>query len=532
VLAVDDPNSKVYFRNIPKTCGACHGDSDIILSEGLSAAPVDKYSQSVHGHMLEDPDSEPAVCTACHGSHEIVRANDPTSMINPFKISATCGSCHQSEAEEYQGSVHGVAFQHGVSASPVCTDCHGIHSIKVVVHDDASTREQHLVRTTCPACHASEAIMGEYGVARARVATYEASYHGLAHTRGSKAVADCASCHGIHAIYPSTDARSSVAPQNLQETCGHCHPNAGEEFVRSPVHYDDQNLANTDVVITTWVKRIYYALILVVIGGMIVHNAIIMFPYIRQKLRSEQRERGRPRFSRSQMIQHSLLFTTFFLLVFSGFMLAYPNTWWSEMLVGLGITESIRRWVHRIAALGMIAVSAYHLVWLFSSPYGRGELKRIAPGLRDVREFRQNMLFHLGLSKQQAGFAKFDYPAKMEYWALVWGTIIMALTGVILWFPVWATSFMPFWILKVAEVVHLFEAWLATLAIVIFHFFYVMGHPSIYPLNLAMFHGRMDPELAEHHHPGWTPDGDPQLRSNGKTKATMEESERKDTVQV
>jgi cytochrome b subunit of formate dehydrogenase len=60
---------------------------------------------------------------------------------------------------------------------------------------------------------------------------------------------------------------------------------------------------------------------------------------------------------------------------------------------------------------------------------------------------------------------------------------------------------------KVSEVIHLFEAWLATLAILIFHFFYVIAHPEVYPISLAMFHGRMPEEHAKHHHPRWSEEG-------------------------
>ncbi len=101
----------------------------------------------------------------------------------------------------------------------------------------------------------------------------------------------------------------------------------------------------------------------------------------------------------------------------------------------------------------------------------------------------------------------------MEYWWVVWGTAIMGLTGIILWFPVWATSFLPFWAVKVSEVVHLFEAWLATLAILVFHFFYVFGHPDVYPFNTSMVNGRMTEKEAKHHHPAWEKEDPPPVKS-------------------
>ena len=503
VLPSSDPNSSTAHQNIPNTCARCHGDVPIVQANQLSSAPFENYQQSVHGLRLSDPLSNPAVCTDCHDYHFVVRANQPDSHINPFNIPDTCGQCHSTESEQYLDSVHGAAFMQGVSASPSCTNCHGIHSIATVTGEGATEREQHLVRTTCPACHDSEALMSEYGVAPERVRTYDASYHGLANQRGSATVADCASCHGIHAIYPSTDGRSTVAPANLQETCGSCHPGASVEFSRNPVHFTTDGESTEDVIIITWVKRIYWTLIIVVLGGMLLHNFIIIFWHVRRKLREEKAKSGRTRFTTGQIIQHALLVLTFFVLVISGFMLAYPDAWWVQLLMRAGVSESIRRWTHRIAAIGMMAVSLYHLRWLLFTKYGRRELRRLAPRLRDVGHLFQNMRFHLGRSGKKPAFNKYDYAAKAEYWALVWGTIIMALTGLIMWFPVAATSWLPYWVVKVSEVIHLLEAWLATGAIVVFHFFYVIGHPDVYPVNLSMFHGKMDEETAREDHPNW-----------------------------
>jgi formate dehydrogenase gamma subunit len=394
--------------------------------------------------------------------------------------------------------------------APTCTSCHGIHTIKHTPGPDANEAEARLVRSTCIACHGSEALMGNLGVAPARVSSYDASYHGLVHKRGEAAVADCASCHGVHAILPSSNPRSMVAPERLQETCGTCHPGAGERFVQTPVHFiGDMDNADTGTLIVIWVKRIYWALLISVLGGMLIHNLIIVGWYMRRKWREERKTRLRRRFTAFQVVQHAMLVTSFFVLVITGFMLAYPDSWWSHLLAQAGVGEWARRYIHRGAGIVLMVASLIHLWWILFTPYGRAEVKRIAPKMRDVHEVMQNMRFHLGSSEQRAAFAKYDYPAKAEYWALVWGTVVMIITGLILWFPVFTSAFAPLWILKVAEVIHLFEAWLATLAILIFHFFYVFGHPEVYPFNFAMFHGGMREEFAELEHPAWADEEQP-----------------------
>ena len=101
------------------------------------------------------------------------------------------------------------------------------------------------------------------------------------------------------------------------------------------------------------------------------------------------------------------------------------------------------------------------------------------------------MAFHLGLRKERPAFGAYDYTQKAEYWALVWGTWVMALTGFILWIPTLATSWLPAWTVRVAEVVHFYEAILAVSAIVIWHFFYVIFMPGEYPMSTIWLNGRM-----------------------------------------
>ncbi len=89
---------------------------------------------------------------------------------------------------------------------------------------------------------------------------------------------------------------------------------------------------------------------------------------------------------------------------------------------------------------------------------------------------------------------------KAEYWALVWGTAVMVVTGFILWFEDIATTFMPRWLWEVFAVVHLYEAILAVLAIVVWHFYYVFINPDEAPMSLTWLSGRMThKELAKVH---------------------------------
>src|SRR5262249_56411080 len=94
---------------------------------------------------------------------------------------------------------------------------------------------RNLARTTCARCHEGVRLSQEYGISARRATTYLESYHGLASKLGSQVVANCASCHGVHNILPSSDPRSTIHRANLIKTCGQCHPGVTEKFVAAPI---------------------------------------------------------------------------------------------------------------------------------------------------------------------------------------------------------------------------------------------------------------------------------------------------------
>jgi cytochrome b subunit of formate dehydrogenase len=84
---------------------------------------------------------------------------------------------------------------------------------------------------------------------------------------------------------------------------------------------------------------------------------------------------------------------------------------------------------------------------------------------------------------------------------LIWGTAVMAITGLVLWFPEFFLSWLPSWTFEVSEIIHYLEAWLATLAIIIWHWFFVIFHPERYPMSLTWLDGKITEEEMKHHHP-------------------------------
>src|SRR5574337_139743 len=225
-----DPAARVNHANVPATCAQCHAVQFTMQRSGISAQPVALYREGVHGKAVAAGNVKAAACTDCHDSHEVLAAGNPKSRIFKFNVPQTCGRCHQDVARQFMTSIHGQALQRGNWQAPVCTDCHGIHSIKKHIDPTSSVAAQNLARTACAQCHESVRLSQELGVPGQRVSTYLDSYHGLAAQLDSKVVANCASCHGVHNIYGSADPRSTIHRDNLAKTCGQCHPGASQKF--------------------------------------------------------------------------------------------------------------------------------------------------------------------------------------------------------------------------------------------------------------------------------------------------------------
>ncbi|RMF71338.1 MAG: hypothetical protein D6738_14170, partial [Acidobacteria bacterium] len=95
---------------------------------------------------------------------------------------------------------------------------------------------------------------------------------------------------------------------------------------------------------------------------------------------------------------------------------------------------------------------------------------------------------------------RFSYVEKAEYWALIWGTIVMVVTGLMLWFDNELVQYFPKGSFDVALMIHYWEAWLATLAILVWHMYWTVFNPAVYPMNPAWINGWMPESLYAHEH--------------------------------
>jgi len=459
-------------------CGSCHRQ---VAAE---------HARGIHGQELRKGNSAAPECNTCHGAaHEVQSTESATFRTG---IPETCGMCHSDIAKEFEGSVHGKAVARGVSQAPVCTDCHGEHSI-LPPANAASPVNTRNIRETCGSCHDDVRLARKFGFPADRLVSFDASFHGLAAKAGSQSVANCASCHGVHNILPSSDPRSTINPKHLAATCGRCHPGAGQRFTIGPVHLTE---ARNATAAAGWVRRFYLWVIPVTIGLMLLHNAgdwarKLHRLRLSRTAHSQRNGATEPQFRMFgfERLQHALLAISFLTLVWSGFALKYPDQWWARPMLLWEAARPVRSVIHRVAAVIFMAVAAMHVISLVTSTRLRGHWRHLMPKAQDIREGMGTFAYNLGLTSERPAVSDHSYIEKAEYWAVVWGAAVMILSGVTLWANDFALAWLPKNVLDVATSIHFYEAVLATLAILVWHFYSVIFDPDVYPLDTAAITG-------------------------------------------
>lgn len=203
----------------------------------------------------------------------------------------------------------------------------------------------------------------------------------------------------------------------------------------------------------------------------------------------------------SLRIQHIVLFTSCIILIITGLPLKFHDAPWAGFFFSVmgGVRGS--GLVHRIAATALIGVGLYHLGYIFLSSYGRWNFGQLLPGLKDFKDVIQQMKYFLGRSSKRARFKRFSYVEKFDYWAVYWGMVVMILSGAMLWFEEISLRFVPKYVIDIAKEAHSDEALLATLAIVIWHFYNVHLNPDKFPMNRTWMTGKITKEEMMHEHP-------------------------------
>ncbi|MBI3890670.1 MAG: cytochrome b/b6 domain-containing protein [Candidatus Wallbacteria bacterium] len=453
------------IKPVSAACLECH--------ETWSAGRLELFTKSAHGRKS---------CLDCHtGMAEYPHTTAAASAYG------ACAKCHEDAAKGFLASAHKAAAGRGVKAfQHECKACHGEPHLIV---------KRLLVKEpmdTCSHCHGSKAMSTRLGLPTAVWKTYESSVHGQKRLLGSKRSPSCVDCHGAHRVTPPDSPGSELGLASRAQVCAKCHKGATPMFALTFSH-DSVDAKNSPVAHSvSWVYSFLIVFTLLFFGTMIAMELVSL---------ALRRLLGKPiphphidpeeRFSRMQRLQHIVVIVTFVVLVMTGLPLLTGNLDSETKLVGMFGGVERAALVHRAAGTLMILATLWHLFWLWGVRL-RDELPtEMLPRPGDFFEFRDQLRTYLLVRDEYPKRAgKYGWIEKVEYWAFAWGLGVMGLTGLLLWFPVAASAWLPKGGLFVVQLVHGFEAILATASVFLWHFYQVHLKPGFFPMNWTWLTGR------------------------------------------
>jgi len=208
------------------------------------------------------------------------------------------------------------------------------------------------------------------------------------------------------------------------------------------------------------------------------------------------------RMTLNERAQHVNLAINFTILVITGFALSFPKAFWVSPITDVPAGMTMRGFLHRLCGVATVFLGGYHILYCAFTKRGRGLIKDMIPGLKDAIDLWETLKNNLFINRpaKTLKMPRFNFREKLEYLGLIWGTLVMTATGFILWFEVEWLKYFPKWTFDVARTIHFYEAILATLTIIVWHFYSVIFNPDIYPMSWAWITGDLtEHEMEEEH---------------------------------
>ena len=534
--------AEVSLQQKDQSCKTCHTQ----IAQSLA--------NSVHGHAGNG--KEAPTCLSCHwGSSHTIKS--PASM-DRLQQEASCKSCHSDLAKSLKDSVHDRPDRQP-GDHPTCLSCHGgeAHNISQPKH---LTPRQRVA--LCSSCHNDAARMARYGMTTGAVSSYEQSFHGRAVMHfGKQNTATCTDCHGLHGVLSPNDADAPTNPRHVAATCGKCHAGAKVNFALSGANHLRLRIQSSPILL---LEEICFQLLIfgtmVSLLGMVVLDlrrkafypgsspeagklisvliamsfssliagitlaflhvrgagwlwvvsiglvalALIAF-MIRKKFHPPHPVAKRyRRLTLVMRIQHGILALTFTLLVLTGLPLHFADVGWLHYVLYLFGGFDGARSVHRVAGVTMVLNWFWHLAYLLYL-WKKADFSlqswSMLPTKKDVRDFIDNINYGLGIRKDPPQYDRFQFREKFDYYADMWGTIVMGITGFILWFPTTLGNHLPSLAFGFSYIAHSYEGLLAMMAIIVWHFYNTHFNPDTFPMNATFFTGTMTESEMEREHP-------------------------------
>ncbi len=527
-------------------CTDCHEHAEVGSIPHAPSTPVDCTRQCHLGSTtglareFSHDNIPPMLEQSAHSPEALARVNfSGGPLLEPGQ--AQCLYCHDEPLFRDPTAVFPLFSE---VSSHIFDRCDVCHVEKVPVDIEYYTR--HIasrfqparstleVAQVCAVCHADPLVLQEHELSNT-VASYVRSFHGKAALLGDKSTASCISCHvsageNAHLMLGRENPRSSVNVANVADSCRStaCHPGASKMIGENAVHLDIPTAQGSAEFI---LAAIFILLTVFTFGP----SAMIVLLDLLQGVAGREHHADRrsrdlalsimrhprgakklKRIAPMHRVEHWILSILFTLLVLTGFPLKFPERAWAAMLIDLFGGLSIARVVHHWAGILLVLGFLIHLVEIVVEYVRRLRRTADADGRKrwvdalyslplwitptDLRKTMELFAYLLFMKKERPTFGRFSPAEKFEYLGVFWGTILLGVTGGLLWGEQVSSQFLSGRALNLATIAHTYEAFLALIHVGILHIYNVILAPKVFPLSRATLTGETPiAKLAEEH---------------------------------
>ena len=482
-----DAVTTMFDIKLDEVCIRCHKEN-IVVGEDEAHGAIHREELAKVARGVESN------CGDCHTYHYMAPEHEKDKALEK-----SCADCHREQQKHYENSTHYVSRARGHLKSPGCIDCHDERRI-------SKSEEQffgHSIVDLCSRCHGDRDITMQFQLNPDVVEGYETSYHGQMYQLGyqGEKFATCVSCHDNHSILPSDNPESSVGKNNIINTCAECHDNVNENFVQFLQHYTPHTKSENKIL--NWINTFMLLLlgsVLTIFGS---HTILwfvklsikrIKYGPIKKPVKTKMRVE---RFAVFERVLHFFMALSFLILAGTGLPLKYAHSEMANWLVHNVIGFENAALLHRWAAFTMGVVFLSHFIKILYVVFikkQKGIFKgqnSLVPCWQDFKDFFNHIAYFIGIKKEEPAWGRWTYWEKFDYFAVVWGMLIIGSSGLALWFPEAFSQLFPGWIINAAHIIHSEEALLATGFIFVVHFFNTHLRPGAFPMDEVIFTGRI-----------------------------------------
>jgi cytochrome b subunit of formate dehydrogenase len=236
----------------------------------------------------------------------------------------------------------------------------------------------------------------------------------------------------------------------------------------------------------------------------------------------DTREAEFVRMTLQERLQHGVLIVSFLMLVATGLPLVIYEWNLVELVFLSRFSFALRGALHRAGAVLLIVLALWHAGYLALTARGRETARAMMFGAKDFRDAFEILVHNLGITAalERRGIGanffrrhpywlfaeaprcgRYSFIEKFEYLAVVWGSLVMIGTGLLMWRVDLAMRLFPRYVFDVFVTIHSYEAILAFLAILVWHMYNVHLAPGVFPMSRVWLTGRISRAVLERDHP-------------------------------